>query len=75
MFDHLVRRFLNNIIEPKPTVHTAPKKIVYFCLAFTGSHLTFDLPFAPLHASLLSFLVRIKSPGLGDLVLYIFIEV
>ena len=38
MFDHLVRRFLNNIFEPKPATHTAPKKIVYFCLPFTGSH-------------------------------------
>ena len=38
MFDQLVRRFLNNIFEPKPVVHTAPKKTVYFCLPFTGSH-------------------------------------
>ena len=37
MFDQLVRRFLN-IFEPKPVVHTAPKKTVYFCLPFTGSH-------------------------------------
>ena len=37
MFDHLVRRFLNNIFEPKPTIHTARKKINYFCLPFTGS--------------------------------------
>ena len=38
MFDQLVRRFLNKIFEPKPVVHTAPKKTVYFCLPFTGSH-------------------------------------
>ena len=38
MFDHLVRCFLNNIFEPKPTVHTVPKKVIYFCLHFTGSH-------------------------------------
>ena len=38
MFDQLVRRFLNNIFEPQSVVHTAPKKTVYFCLPFTGSH-------------------------------------
>ena len=38
MFDQLVRRFLNNLFEPKPPVLTVPKKIVYFCLPFTGSH-------------------------------------
>ena len=26
------------MFEPKPTVHTVPKKIIYFCLPFTGSH-------------------------------------
>ena len=38
MFDQLARRFLNNLFEPKPPVLTVPKKIVYFCLPFTGSH-------------------------------------
>ena len=38
MFDQLVRRFLNNLFEPKPPVLTVPKKIVCFCLPFTGSH-------------------------------------
>ena len=38
MFDRLVRRFLNNIFEPKPSDHTVPKKILYFYLRFTGSH-------------------------------------
>ena len=33
-----VRHFLNNLFEPKPPLFTAPKKIVYFCLPFTGSH-------------------------------------
>ena len=38
MFDQLIRHFLNNIFESKPNVHTVPKKMVYFCLPFTGSH-------------------------------------
>ena len=38
MFDHLVRRFLDNMFDPKPTLYTVPKKIVYFRLPFTGSH-------------------------------------
>ena len=38
MFNHLVRRFLDNMFDSKPTVYTVPKKIVYFCLPFTGSH-------------------------------------
>ena len=38
MFDQLVRRFLNNLFEPKPPLFTASTKIVYFCLPFTGSH-------------------------------------
>ena len=38
MFDRLVHRFLNKIFEPKPPIHTVPKKVVYFCLPFTGSH-------------------------------------
>ena len=38
MFDQLVRHFLNNLFEPKPPLLTVPKKIVYFCLPFTGSH-------------------------------------
>ncbi len=38
VFDHLAHRFLNKIFEPKPPVHTAPKKVVYFYLPFTGSH-------------------------------------
>ena len=38
MFNQLVRHFLNNLFEPKPPLFTAPKKIVYFFLPFTGSH-------------------------------------
>ena len=38
MFDRLVHRFLNKIFETKPPIHTVPKKVVYFCLPFTGSH-------------------------------------
>ena len=38
MFGQHVRCFHNNIFEPKPVVHTAPKKTVYFSLPFTGSH-------------------------------------
>ena len=34
----LVRRFLNNIFEPKPTIHMVPKKIICFCFPFTHSH-------------------------------------
>ena len=37
--------------------------------------LTFDLFFAPLHVSLLSFLLRIKFPSLWHLVLYIYSSV
>ena len=38
MFDQLIRRFLSNIFEPKSTVYTSPKKMVDFCLPFTGTH-------------------------------------
>ena len=73
MFDHLVRCFLHNMFDPKPTLYTVPKKIVYFVFpslahtlfkfaikspdfAMLLIHiLIFDLFFAPLHVSLLSF--------------------
>ena len=38
MFDTLVLHFLKKLFEPKPPLFTVPKKIVYFCLPFTGSH-------------------------------------
>ena len=34
MFGRFVRRFLNNIFEPKLTVHTVSKRIDHFCLPF-----------------------------------------
>ena len=37
MFDRIVRRFLDHTFDPKPPVLTAPKKIIYFCLPFTGN--------------------------------------
>ncbi len=37
MFDCIVRHFLDNTFQPKPSILTAPKKIIYFCLPFTGS--------------------------------------
>ena len=77
MFDHLVRRFLDNMFEPKPIVHTVLRKLsisAFPSLAHTlfkfaikspdFAILTFDLFFAPLHVTLLSFLLRIKSPSL-----------
>ena len=36
--DHIVCRFLNHTFDPEPPVLTVPKKIVYFCLSFTGIH-------------------------------------
>ena len=38
MFDSIVRRFLDNIFQPKPLILTAAKKIIYFSLPFTGTH-------------------------------------
>ena len=38
MFDQLVRHNLNNLFEPKPSLLTVPKKIIYFWLPFKGSH-------------------------------------
>ena len=37
MFDRCVRTFLNKVFQPKLPVHTVPKKIIYFCLPFTGT--------------------------------------
>ena len=31
--------FLDKVFSPKPLVHTAPKRVLYFCLPFTGIHL------------------------------------
>ena len=38
MFERITRRFLDNTFDPKSSVHTVPKKIIYFCLPFTGIH-------------------------------------
>ena len=38
MFEHIVRRFLDNTSNPKPFFQTVPKKIIYFCFPFTGTH-------------------------------------
>ena len=38
VFDRIVRRFLDDTFDPKPLVLTAPKKIIYLCLPFTGVH-------------------------------------
>ena len=61
MFDHLVRRFLNNIFEPKLILHTVPKKMFIsdFAMLLIPT-LTFDLLFAHPHTSLFSILLRIK---------------
>ena len=35
-----VRVFLDKVFQPKAVtvVHSVPKKVMYFCLPFTGSH-------------------------------------
>ena len=38
LFDRCVRTFLENASQPKPAVHSAPKKILYFSLPYTGAH-------------------------------------
>ena len=38
MFERINRRFLDNTFDHKPSVQTVPKKIIYFCLPFTGIH-------------------------------------
>ena len=38
MFKRITRRFLDNTFDPKPSVQTVPRKIIYFCLSFTGTH-------------------------------------
>jgi hypothetical protein len=38
LFDRCVRVFLDKVFQPKAVVHSVPKKVLYFCLPFTGSH-------------------------------------
>ena len=37
-FDNCFQSFLNKIHSPAPKTSLAPKKILYFCLLFTGQH-------------------------------------
>ena len=37
-FDRCVRTFLENVSQPKPAIHSAPKKVLYFSLPYTGAH-------------------------------------
>lgn len=38
MLDRIVLCFFDNAFDPKPFLHTVPKKLVYLCLLLTGSH-------------------------------------
>ena len=38
IFDRCVRAFLDKTFHPKELVHSVPKKIIYFCLPYTGTH-------------------------------------
>ena len=38
LFDRCVQVFLDKVFQPKAVVHSVPKKVMYFCLPFTGSH-------------------------------------
>jgi hypothetical protein len=38
LFDRCVRVFLDKVFQPKAVVHSVPKKVMYFCLPFTGLH-------------------------------------
>jgi hypothetical protein len=38
LFDRRVRVFLDKVFQPKAVVHSVPKKVMYFCLPFTGLH-------------------------------------
>ena len=38
MLERITRRVLDNTFDPKPSVQTVPKKIIYFCLPLTGIH-------------------------------------
>ena len=41
MFKRILCRFLDNTFDPKPSVQTVPRKIICFCLTFTGTHFLF----------------------------------
>ncbi len=38
LFDHCVRLFLDQTFQPKELIHSVSRKVVYFCLPYTGTH-------------------------------------
>ena len=52
LIDSCIKAFLDRIYNTKDKVHTCSKKIVYFCLPFTGHH--------GLHILLLLLLLLLK---------------
>ena len=38
LIDNCIRTFLDNIFSPKPLVHSCSKKILFFCIPYTGQH-------------------------------------
>ncbi len=38
LFDRCVRLFLDQTFQPKELIHSVSRKVVYFCLPYTGTH-------------------------------------
>ena len=38
LIDNCIRTFLDKIFSPKPPVHSCSKKILFFCIPYTGQH-------------------------------------
>ena len=38
LIDNCIRTFLGKIFSPKPIVHSCSKKILFFCIPYTGQH-------------------------------------
>ena len=38
LIDNCIITFLNKIFSPKPLVHSCSKKILFFCIPYTGQH-------------------------------------
>ena len=38
LIDNCIRSFLNKTLSPKPPVHSCSKKILFFCIPYTGQH-------------------------------------
>ena len=38
LFDSCVRSFSDKVFQPKAMIHSVPKKVIYVCLPFTGTH-------------------------------------